>query len=191
MSKNKENLNVTTVVSRRIKKGTEELFERLSDDLTKAAASFTGYVGAIMIRPASLDDPEYRLVYKFDNQDNLNKWLKSKKRAVTLSKIAPLLEKPCEVSSSLGLITWLSLPGQAKVKAPKKYKITIISWLALYPLITLIFFLFGDILSEVPLVFRTLIVTSSAMLIMSYVLMPRFTKLFYFWLFPKEEEELR
>ncbi|WP_324172151.1 2-dehydropantoate 2-reductase [Sulfurimonas sp.] len=187
----KIDLVVTVVVSRRIKKNKEEQFEQFSNELTKVATSFKGYVGAIMIRPVSLDDPEYRLVYKFDNQENLDKWIKSTKRAVILNKIEPLLEKPSETIKSLGLATWLSFPRQAEAKAPKKYKITIVSWLALYPLITLIFLIFGDILAEIPLLLRTFIVTAVAMVLMSYVLMPRFTKLFYFWLFPKEEEKLR
>jgi len=191
LNQNEENAIVTVVVSRRIKKDTEEIFEKLSTELTKIATDFTGYIGAIMMRPASLDDPEYRLVYKFNNQKNLDKWIGSNKRAVILSKIEPLLEKPSVVTSSLGLVTWLSLPGNKKVASPEKYKITIVSWLALYPLITLIFFLFGDILAQIPLLLRTFIVTALAMVLMSYVLMPRFTKLFYFWLFPKEKEKLR
>jgi len=186
-----ENDVVTVVVSRRIKKGTEKLFEQLSNDLTIAAASFTGYLGAVMMRPSYEDDPEYRLVYKFNNQENLDNWIESNKRVSLLKKIEPLLEGPCEATRSSGILTWLTLPGKTKVVPPKKYKITIVSWLALYPLITLIFFLFGDILAEIPLIVRTLIVTAIAMLIMSYVLMPRFTKWFSFWLFPKEKEKLR
>jgi len=177
---------VTVVVSRRIKKGTEKIFERLSDDLTVAAASFTGYLGAVMMRPSSENDPEYRLVYKFDNQENLDNWITSNKRVSLLKKMEPLLEGPCEATSSSGILTWLTLSGKTKAAAPKKYKITIVSWLALYPLITLIFFLFGDILADIPLVIRTFIVTAIAMLIMSYVLMPQFTKWFSFWLFPKD-----
>ncbi|MEQ9545678.1 MAG: hypothetical protein RIK85_06705 [Marinobacter sp.] len=63
---------------------------------------------------------------------------------------------------------------------------TIVSWLALYPAVTLVFILFGDLLAGVPLLFRTLIVTVVVMLLMTYVLMPRMTRWFSFWLFPEK-----
>ncbi len=96
MSENHDS-HVTVVVSRRIKKGAEELYELLSGDLTHAAATFSGYLGAVMFRPSSQDDPEYRIIYKFNNEENLNKWLKSSKRSEILNNIESLLEEPSEL----------------------------------------------------------------------------------------------
>ena len=61
----------------------------------------------------------------------------------------------------------------------------------LYEVITLIFFLFGAPLAQMPLLLRTLIVTAVVMVAMSYLLMPRFTRWFAFWLFPKRERNVR
>jgi antibiotic biosynthesis monooxygenase (ABM) superfamily enzyme len=187
----KENQIVTVVVSRRIKKTKEILFEKLSDDLTLCATKFEGYIGAVMLRPSSMDDPEYRVIYKFKSQTYLDEWINSDIRTKLLDEIEPLLEESSQITQTSGILTWLTLPGATKVMHPKKYKITMVSWLALYPLITIIFFLFGDILKDIPLIFRTLLVTAVAMIVMSYVLMPRFTKWFSFWLFPKDKEKLR
>ena len=52
---------------------------------------------------------------------------------------------------------------------------TFVSWLALYPAVTLVFLLFGDLLAQIPLLLRTMAVTIVVMLLMSYVLMPRMT----------------
>ncbi|MGB1092014.1 MAG: antibiotic biosynthesis monooxygenase, partial [Oceanobacter sp.] len=71
-------------------------------------------------------------------------------------------------------------------QAPPKYKMTIVSWMALYPAVTVIFFLFGEQLAQIPLLIRTFLVTVVLMILMSYVLMPRFTRWFAFWLFPKK-----
>ena len=62
---------------------------------------------------------------------------------------------------------------------------TIVSWMALYPIVTLIFFLFGEPLAHIPLILRTLLVTAAVMVLMSYVAMPRMTRWFGFWLFSK------
>lgn len=191
MDKKDQNSIVTVVVSRRVKEGCEKEFERLSTELTQKAVDFKGHLGAVMFQPSSTDDPEYRIIYKFDSQENLDIWINSSVRLELVKKIDSLLKEESKVSTSLGLVTWLTLPGKQKIKAPKKYKITIVSWLALYPTITLIFFLFGDILANIPFLLRIFIVTAVVMVLMSYVLMPRFTKWFSFWLFPNDEKNIR
>lgn len=191
MNKIDQKTTITVVVSRRVKEGKEEEFESLSLQLTEYASSFEGYLGSVSFKPSSSDDPEYRIIYKFNNQDNLDIWLNSKERLKILEQIEDLLQEESKISTSLGIVSWLSLPGKPKVKAPKKYKITLVSWLALYPTVTLIFLLFGDILSEMPLLARTFIVTAIVMPVMSYVLMPRVTKWFSFWLFSNDDKNIR
>lgn len=70
------------------------------------------------------------------------------------------------------------------MKPPKKWKMAIVIWLAIYPLIILIFALLGKqlILIE-PLPLRTLIVTLIAVPTMVFVLIPALQKLLHNWLF--------
>lgn len=178
---------VTTVISRRVIKGQEEPFEQLSSEMTNRASRYPGYLGANLFRPGSPDDPEYRIIFKFSDEQTLANWQASDARAEMLDQIEPLLVAPSEVETLSGIITWFTLPGHNPVKPPPKYKMTVVSWLALYPAVTLIFFLFGDLLAQMPLLLRTLVVTAVVMVAMSYLLMPRFTRWFAFWLFPKRE----
>ncbi|HRG01490.1 MAG TPA: hypothetical protein PKZ75_10260 [Bacteroidia bacterium] len=69
------------------------------------------------------------------------------------------------------------------MKPPKKWKMAIIIWLAIYPLITSIFALLGKqlILIE-PLPLRTLIITIIAVPIMVFILIPTLQKLLHNWL---------
>lgn len=175
---------LTVVVSRRVKKGQATAFEKLSGQMTERAAKFPGYLGATMFRPSSPEDPEYRIVFKFRDRESLTVWEESKERAELLEQIEALLVQPSEREVTSGIVTWFTLPGQNPVKPPPKWKMTLVSWLALYPAVTLVFVLFGEVLAQVPLLLRTLIVTVVVMVLMSYVLMPRMTKWFRFWLFP-------
>lgn len=68
------------------------------------------------------------------------------------------------------------------IKPPKKWKTAILIWLAIYPLITIISFLFGDWLIKIPLVFRTLLLTLVAVPTMIYLIIPFYNKLFNRWL---------
>ncbi|MBV1787129.1 antibiotic biosynthesis monooxygenase [Marinobacterium sp. D7] len=182
---------VTVVISRRVIKGQEQAFERLSSAMTERASHFAGYLAANMFRPADASDPEYRIIFHFATRQDLEAWDRSEERNELLRQIEPLLVTPTKREVTEGIVTWFTLPGQNPVQPPPKYKMTIVSWLALYPTVTLIFFLFGEQLAQVPLLLRTLIVTAVVMVAMSYLLMPRFTRWFAFWLFPKRERDVR
>ena len=178
---------LTVVVSRRVRKGQQEAFEALSSQMTERASRFPGYLGTAMFRPASPDDPEYRIVFKFRDRETLTAWEESEERDELLEQIESLLVQPSEREVTSGIVTWFTLPGQNPVQPPPKWKMTIVSWLALYPAVTLVFVIFGDLLAQVPLLLRTMIVTIVVMGLMSYVLMPRMTKWFAFWLFPRQK----
>lgn len=70
-----------------------------------------------------------------------------------------------------------------EVHQPKKYKLAIIAWLAIYPAITIIFWIFEDWLIMLPLVIRTFILTAALVPFMFFVGMPLLTKILSKWLF--------
>ena len=68
------------------------------------------------------------------------------------------------------------------MKPPPKWKIAVLIWLAIYPSITLLFFLFGEQLLRIPLPLRTLMVTFILVPLMVFILLPALQKLFKGWL---------
>jgi hypothetical protein len=66
---------------------------------------------------------------------------------------------------------------------PRRYKMFLLTWLAIYPLITGIYLVFGNLLSALPLLLRTLLLTGLLVYLMTYFLMPYLTKAFHKWLF--------
>lgn len=69
------------------------------------------------------------------------------------------------------------------MKPPKRWKFAIIVWLAIYPIITAIFFFFGKHLMQInPLPLRTLVITLIAVPLMIFISMPQMQKLFKNWL---------
>lgn len=63
-----------------------------------------------------------------------------------------------------------------------RHKRAFLIWLAIYPLITLLFFLFGDWLLLLPLPLRTLALTGVAVPIVFYVIVPFYNRVFRKWL---------
>jgi antibiotic biosynthesis monooxygenase (ABM) superfamily enzyme len=70
-------------------------------------------------------------------------------------------------------------------KRPKRYKLFLLTWLAIYPLITLILYFFNQPLSLLPLPIRTLVLTGVLVYFMTYWVMPMLMKLFHSWLYLK------
>jgi len=69
------------------------------------------------------------------------------------------------------------------MKPPKKWKMAILIWIAIYPTITLLFFFFGKELLKInPLPLRTLTLTIVVVPLMVFVLIPLLQKVLGKWL---------
>jgi len=68
------------------------------------------------------------------------------------------------------------------MNANDKHKRAFLIWLAIYPLITILFFLLGNFLSPYPLAIRTLILTVIAVPMVCYIILPFYTVIFKQWL---------
>jgi antibiotic biosynthesis monooxygenase (ABM) superfamily enzyme len=63
-----------------------------------------------------------------------------------------------------------------------RYKTAAITWLAIYPTLTLILELFGDTLAKVALPLRTLVITALLVPVAVYALVPALRHAFAGWL---------
>lgn len=68
------------------------------------------------------------------------------------------------------------------IKRPTRYKLFLLTWLAIYPLITIILHFFSAYLIQLPLPIRTLVLTGVLVYLMTYWVMPILMKLFRNWL---------
>jgi antibiotic biosynthesis monooxygenase (ABM) superfamily enzyme len=70
------------------------------------------------------------------------------------------------------------------MRPPKKWKMALVIWIAIYPVITLIFLFFGKHLIAIePLPLRTLCITILAVPVMVFAALPLVQKLFKSWLY--------
>ena len=178
---------VTAVASRRVKPGREREVEEWAEGILAAANGFPGYLGSEVLRPGDAPgDDEYRIVFRFDQASNMRAWEGSEERHRWLEKAEPLISEE-RVKVLTGLETWFTRPAKPGEPAPPRYKMVAVTWLAVYPLITLILLLAGPVLSMLPMLLRTLVLTAVMVTLMTYVIMPRVTRLFSFWLYPERE----
>ncbi len=177
---------VTAVASRRVKPGREQEFEEWVSEILGAAAEFPGYLGSNVIRPSESGDDEFQIVFKFDHASNLKQWEVSQERHHWLRKSRDLLLEKEKVRVLTGLETWFTLTSHPGEPSPPRYKMALVTWIAVFPLATAIFAITQPLLGGLPTVLRTLVFTITMVTLMTYVVMPRMTRLFSFWLYPKE-----
>ena len=94
---------------------------------------------------------------------------------------------PVRTSVLTGLETWFTLPGRPGT-APAPYKMALLTWITIFPLITAIVVIIGPLIEELPLVVRLGITTAIAVPLMTWIVMPRVTRLLRGCLDPTEEK---
>jgi antibiotic biosynthesis monooxygenase (ABM) superfamily enzyme len=178
------NAPVTTTVTRRVRPGHEASYEQFLQGIIAAASEFPGHLGVEVIRPHSAATGEYRTVYRFDTGEHLRAWLDSEEHSAWLERAEPHVIGPMQTSFVTGLETWFTLPGTMAAAAPPPYKMALVTWITIFPLITLIVALTGPLLDGLPVAVRLGITTAVAVPVMTWVLMPRVTRLLRRWLYP-------
>jgi hypothetical protein len=92
--------------------------------------------------------------------------------------------------SCRGEITMASLHNAAlphsttNPASPPRYKVALLTWATVFPLLTAANVLFGPVLALLPLPARTLLLTGLVVGLTTYVVMPRLTQWFAGWLTP-------
>ena len=176
---------VTMMIARRAKPGCEAAFEAILRGMLGDAARFDGYLGSEVIRPAPGGDLRYRIAIKFAREKDMSAWERSPLRRDWLHRLVALSPDEPAVRVLTGLETWFTLPAglPAETRLPSKLRMTVVTWAALFPLLTLLAWLLGPWISDLPLAARTLAMTVLLVPLMTYVVMPRMTRLFAPWLF--------
>jgi len=175
---------VTATVTRRVKPGHEAAYEQFLAGIGGAASAFPGYLGEEVFRPAGGAGSEYRIIYRFDSPAHLRAWLGSTDRAAWLAGAEPHVAGPMRAQVLTGLESWFTVQAQPGVPPPPAYKMAVLTWAAIFPLITLMVVASAPLIGPLPLVPRLAVTTLVTVSLMTWVVMPRLTRLLRGWLYP-------
>jgi antibiotic biosynthesis monooxygenase (ABM) superfamily enzyme len=178
------NDSVTVVVTRRVKSGHESQYENWLKRLLEEAKSMKGYLGATVQKPVP-GTTEYTSVFRFDNVENLRKFEESEIRARYLREVVDYVEADAIWKKFSGLEFWFSPPKGTIVPQPSRLRMALVMIIVVYGLVIsigqLVATLAGDI---IPSYVRLFVTISIEIFLMTFVLMPRLTKLLAKWIYP-------
>lgn len=171
---------VFRIVRRRAKPGCERAYEEVIRAMFEAARRFPGYASAELIPPTE-PGGEYQMVQRFATEADLARWNESDERATWLERIAVFAEGDPEYRLLTGLDAWFS-PTVVAPKPPMKWRMTLVSWMGIFPTVALLLWFVAPLLAPLPFLLRTAIFTALVAVLMSYVVMPRVTRWMAWWL---------
>jgi antibiotic biosynthesis monooxygenase (ABM) superfamily enzyme len=174
---------VTTTVTRRVRPGHAVFYEQFLKGIIAAASEFDGHLGVEVFRPASAAAGDYRVVYRFDTAEHLRAWLDSDEHAAWLERAEPHVVGPTRRRFVTGLESWFTLSSSPSAPPPP-YKMALVTWLTIFPLITAVVVAIGPLMEGLALVPRLAITTAITVPLMTWLVMPRVTRLLRGWLYP-------
>lgn len=166
---------VTVTVARRVAAGREQEFEHWYDGVIGAASGYAGFLGSGILRPHAAGQ-DWHVVYRFADPASLQVWESSPERAEWLRKADDLVRETA-VARVSGLETWFALPGRT-APAPPRWKMFVVTLLAIVPLVLAMNLLVLPHLRTWPLLLRTLVFSGTLTSLMTWVVMPRVTRMF-------------
>ncbi len=176
---------VTAVIARVVRPNRLPDFEEWVKGIDHVVKGFEGYLGTVVIRPRDYFYPEHVIVLRFEEYGYLRTWMGSLERAewekrldtVTTAEIRQEAHgfEPCFILPDC--------PGTPT--PPAKYKMTVLTILAVYPPLLALSTLIQYLLHGWP---RALLILLTVLLLvpaMVYYFMPWMTRLFRSWLYPE------
>ncbi len=180
---------VTVVVTRHVRPGQAAEFERLTAGMRAAAAAFPGHMGGFEIPPEAPGQDCWRTLFAFDTPAHLDAWTRSAERAEWLERIAPLTHSDGAMRVLSGLETWFALPVAQTKTPPPRWKMALVTWSGIFPLVTLASYTITPLFASWwPLPLALLAATGMIVILMTWLVMPLLARLFAAWLYPARPE---
>lgn len=174
---------ITTVVAQRVRPGREDDYEAWMRGIIRESNTWPGHLGTHVIRPQRGVRPEYVVIFRFDTYEHFRAWMTSEVRRRWLERSVPLVAADPQIRHITGLESWFELPGQV-LPPPPRHKMALLTWVAVYVSIRLLSVLLAPVLRPLPTWVALLITSGLTVLLLTYSVMPRATRLLRRWLYP-------
>jgi uncharacterized protein len=174
---------MTVVVTHRVSQEDVTEFLAWQDRLRLAESQFNGFRGTEVFRPVEGVQDEWTALYRFENADDLDKWLISKERQQLLAEGGKFSDFHSRtIDNSFG--SWFAFDEHGKLAPPpSETKTSIAVWVGLYPTVVILTLLLSPL--KMPLWLGMLIGNLCSSFAVSFVAMPYYVNpMLKHWLRP-------
>ena len=178
---------VTVVVRRTVRPDSTDAFEQWLSGINAVSARFDGHLGSSVARPAPGAAPEYVIIFRFDTVAHLDAWEQSPDRADWLSRVDAFTVGPSDLQRITGLEYWFTLPEEAVQHPPPPWKMALVTFVGLFPLVQWLAPAIRGRLDLLPPLLASVVTLAALVALMTWGVMPLLIRLARPWLFPKAE----
>jgi len=173
---------MTVVVSRNVYPGHEREYDDWVRKLLEAAKDAPGNKGVTMLIPQSGKSGLYHVVLRFADEKSVHQWETSYVRQ-KLSHEADAFSRRSRQEAT-GLETWFSVPECPELETPPRWKMAIVTFIAVYLLTVIIVPVQELIFKEANFYLLNILTTVLLVVILTWALMPWFSRyVFRKWLY--------
>src|SRR5450830_1669917 len=177
---------VTIVIQHDIRAGAQVEYEQWLKRIIPIAAHTPGHHGVNVIKPSDGSN-RYTVTIHFDTLAYAENWLESETRRELIEQVTPMLEQQEKIDTVTGLEFWFTPPGAQPQKRAKPYKQFLLTLSVIYPLTLTLPWIIAPLFDAIPVlhhqVISRFIIAFIVVGLMTYVIMPRYTRLAQKWLF--------
>ena len=174
---------LTITITRSVLPGREEAFESKVKEFIPKSLAFPGHLGVHVVKPSGAHPRDYVVVIKFQSRQQWRAFLDWPEYVSFREAIEPLMDREPSVQELSGLESWFTLPSAHAIAPLPRWKMAMITLLAVYPTSLAINLALGGWLTDMHITLRTLTVASLMVAMLTWFVMPLMTRVFHGWLY--------
>ena len=173
---------VTGLVVHQVQHGKEKIFEEALTELIDSVKTVPGSLSVSVIRPEE-GRTDYKILFTFDSETHLAAWRSCETHKRIIQRMYDVSAEPPTRFTLSGLETWFSLPGPRVMAPPPRWKMVLITWAVIWPLLCVTIPLEWMIIGPLPLFMKLAITPAITISLLTYIIMPRVVRLLSGWLY--------
>ena len=182
---------VTVALTRKVKPGREQEFERALHDFVSESLNLPGQLGVQILRPTpGSGSREYGILRKFSSEQERDDFYKSPVFERWKQRVADLVEGEPRYEHLSGLETWFTVPGSRSIVPPPRWKMATVTLCAVLPASILLNLTVAPWIHDAPMLIRAFVIGALMVILLTWVLMPHLTKILKPWLYPQHSREI-
>ena len=185
--------SASTVITTRVKKGSDAWFADWQGRMGAAQQQFPGYIGQRVQAPVPGTNNDWVAIVAFDSTEDLQRWEASPERQALVTESEPYVERYYVRPADSAFESWFA-KSESGGKPPPGWKLSAIVLLVLYPTVMLEFFSVNHLTTDVLRLDPALgvfIGNAISVAITGFLLIPWASGLLQWWLVPPEAQASR
>jgi len=176
---------IHVAITRKVKPGCEEEFQRALREFFQTSLSHGGVLGVhMLVPPAGSGDRVHGILRTFASTAEREEFYGSSLFAAWEERVAPLVEGEPVYRDLTGLEAWF----RSDRGLPPRWKMAIATLIGVYPTSLFIGSTIGAVVHDWPLLLRGLVFAAAMVTLLTWLVMPVVTRALHGWLHGRKEK---